>query len=257
MSAVGGGEALEPDVDQLTRVVALDGPAGSGKSTVARATAQALGWRFVDTGATYRAVALQVLRAGVDLTDADAVAAAAAGADVDLDVDPALRQVRLNGEDVSVEIRGPEVTAAVSAVSAVPAVRRQLIALQRRLMGLDGAVVEGRDIAAVVAPRAAVKVYLDASPEVRARRRAAEQVPLASHPASGTAAEPGADVVALVERALEHRDGLDSRTNPLEPTEGALHLDTSELSVEQVVAAIVTLAERAGVAGSAPAQERS
>lgn len=261
MSAVGGGEPRVPDVEHLTRVVALDGPAGSGKSTVARAAAQALGWRFVDTGATYRAVALHVLRAGVDLSDADEVATAAAGADVDLDVDPVRRQVRLNGEDVSAEIRGPAVTAAVSAVSAVPAVRRQLIALQRRLMGLDGAVVEGRDIATVVAPRAAVKVYLDASPEVRARRRAAELAP--ADPDAGTGADqipaavPTEGVLAQVERALEHRDGLDSRTNPLAPTEGAVHLDTSALAIDEVVAIIVDLAHRAGVAHAvAPAPGR-
>lgn len=250
MSAVGGDEPLEPDVEQLTRVVAVDGPAGSGKSTVARATAQALGWRFVDTGATYRAVALHVLRAGVDVSDAEQVATAAAGAEVDLDVDPTHREVRLNGEDVSAEIRGPEVTAVVSAVSAVPAVRRQLISLQRRLMGLDGAVVEGRDIATVVAPRAAVKVYLDASPEVRARRRAAELAP--TEPTAGAVVTspvvPAEAEVARMERSLEHRDGLDSRTNPLEPTEGAVHLDTSDRTVKEVVAIIVDLARRAGAA---------
>lgn len=261
MSAVGGGEPLVPDVEELTRVVALDGPAGSGKSTVARATAQALGWRFVDTGATYRAVALHVLRAGVDVSDASAVARAAATADVDLDVDPGCRQVRLNGEDVSAEIRGPAVTAAVSAVSAVPAVRSQLIALQRRLMGVDGAVVEGRDIATVVAPRAAVKVYLDASPEVRARRRAAELAPAGGGEA-GEGSSPtltagpnralGDGVLEQVERSLERRDDLDSRTNPLQPTEGALHVDTSDKTVEQVVAIIVDLARRSGAAAPLP-----
>jgi cytidylate kinase len=248
-----------PDVAELTRVVALDGPAGSGKSTVARATAQALGWRFVDTGATYRAVTLQVLRSGADLDDPAAVAAAAAQADVELDTEPAERGVRLNGEDVSSEIRGSAVTAAVSGVSAVPAVRQQLIALQRRLMGREGAVVEGRDIATVVAPQAAVKVYLDARPEVRARRRAVELAPVAgvalpdtgSRDAPSETATPGASLlpeeVASVERALLLRDELDSRTNALAATEGAVHLDTSDLTVQQVVAEIVTLAERAGV----------
>jgi cytidylate kinase len=258
-----------PDVADLTRVVAVDGPAGSGKSTVARAAAQALGWRFVDTGATYRAVTLQVLRAGVDLADPAAVAAAAAQADVELDTEPAQRGVRLNGEDVSAEIRGAAVTAAVSGVSAVPAVRRQLVALQRRLMGLDGAVVEGRDIATVVAPQAAVKVYLDARPEVRARRRAVELAPVAPAAPTGTgtgARESGTataeaallpDEVASVEQSLRLRDELDSRTNSLVATEGAVHLDTSDLTVQQVVAEIVTLAERAGVAGARPAPEGS
>jgi cytidylate kinase len=244
-------------VAELTRVVALDGPAGSGKSTVARATARALGWRFVDTGATYRAVTLHVLRAGVDLEDQAAVAAAAEKAVLELETDPARSCVRLDGEDVSAEIRGPAVTAAVSAVSAVPAVRRQLIVLQRRLMGRDGAVVEGRDIATVVAPQAAVKVYLDARPEVRARRRAGEHAPVA---ASSVVGEPGeasgadrlseADVSG-VERSLQLRDELDSRTNALIATEGAVHLDTSELTVEQVVAQIVSMAEQAGVVAPA------
>ena len=266
MPAVGGAEPAVPDVAELTRVVAVDGPAGSGKSTVARATAQALGWRFVDTGATYRAVTLQVLRAGVDLADAEAVAAAAAQAVVELDTEPTQRGVRLNGEDVSAEIRGPAVTAAVSGVSAVPAVRRQLIALQRRLMGLQGAVVEGRDIATVVAPHAAVKVYLDARPEVRARRRAVELVPApgavaaAGEQGSGTTAVPMPPLpedLASVEASLRLRDELDSRTNTLVATEGAVHLDTSDLTVPQVVAEIVALASRAGVVDARPAAEGS
>jgi len=249
VSAVGGAESSVPDVADLTRVVALDGPAGSGKSTVARATAKALGWRFVDTGATYRAVTLQVLRAGVDLDDAQAVAAAAAQAVVELDIDPAERGVRLNDEDVSAEIRGSAVTAAVSAVSAVPAVRQQLIVLQRRLMGLEGAVVEGRDIATVVAPRAAVKVYLDARPEVRARRRAGELAPVAAGEAADGPQVEGlsAEDLDRVKQSIQLRDELDSRTNALAATEGAVHLDTSELTVEQVVARIVLLAEQAGV----------
>ncbi len=235
-----------PEIEDLTRVVALDGPAGSGKSTVARRTAQALGWRFVDTGATYRAVTLQVLRAGVDLQDPQAVAAAARTAQVELDVDPAGKGVLLGGEDVSAEIRGPVVTAAVSTVSAVPAVREQLIRLQRLLMGVEGAVVEGRDISTVVAPRAAVKVYLDASPEVRARRRAAETASadvVATESPASTGAGPATTAPALEEvgSALARRDALDSQTNPLKPSEGAVHLDTSDLTLEQVVAAVVAM----------------
>lgn len=246
MPVVGEGGSTEPDVERLTCVVAVDGPAGSGKSTVARRTAQALGWLFVDTGATYRAVTLHVLRAGVDLVDADAVATAAAAANVELDVDPAGVRVLLDGEDVSAEIRGPAVTAAVSAVSAVPAVRAQLVALQRRLMGTQGAVVEGRDIATVVAPQAAVKVYLDASPEVRAQRRAGELGP-AGGQAMTAGDEPAGAGLTLVEAALTLRDALDSKTNRLAPSEGAVHLDTSHLTIEEVVAALVELVRAAGL----------
>jgi len=215
------------------RVVALDGPAGSGKSTVARLVAARLGWRFVDTGATYRAVTLAVLRSGVALTDVDGIARVATGARVELATDPDQGAVRLDGIDVSREIRERDVTDAVSAVSAVPEVRRHLLVLQREALGQDGAVAEGRDISTVVAPDAAVKVYLDARPEVRARRRAGE-------------------VASVDERQvavdLARRDGLDARTNPLSASEGAVHVDTSDLSLEQVVDAIVGLARQAGMA---------
>lgn len=274
--------ALSPSAEDLTEVVALDGPAGSGKSTVARLVAHALGWRFVDTGATYRAVTLAVLRAGVDLTDHDAVAAVAAAAEVVLGVDPDVPAVLLGGEDVTGEIRGPAVTAAVSAVSAVPAVRAVLVDLQRRAIGGGRAVVEGRDIATVVAPRAAVKVYLDARPEVRARRRArdthagvspsaavaatadtpAEPAPLAPRQDLGGDApptEPSGPAVQTpsttghhhlehqVLRSLERRDALDSQTNALRASDGAVHLDTSDLTLDEVVAVIVGWVRAAGL----------
>ena len=246
-----------PGVAELTRVVALDGPAGSGKSTVARRTAQALGWRFVDTGATYRAVTLAVLRSGVPLEDEAAVAAVARAARVRLGVDPSSMLVELDGVDVSSEIRGPAVTAAVSAVSAVPAVRAWLVLLQRRLMGTAGAVVEGRDIATVVAPNAGLKIYLDAREEVRARRRAADShhgvaiEQLADRAgASGRQAAPDAAAavpLSVVQRDLRRRDALDSQTNRLEVSEGAVHLDTSDLSLDEVVGAVVDLARTAGL----------
>lgn len=233
-----------PAPDGPTRVVALDGPAGSGKSTVARQTALALGWRFVDTGATYRAATLAALRAGVT-GDPDAVARVAQAADISLSTDPRESWVRLDGEDVTTQIRSEEVTAAVSAVSAVPAVRRHLIEVQRAAMGDRGAVVEGRDIATVVAPRAAVKVYLDASPEERARRRAGETAAVARDE------DPGA-LHRAVEAALRQRDALDSKTNRLQASDGAVHLDTTELSLHQVVEAVVELARAAGLAADAP-----
>jgi cytidylate kinase len=275
MTGAGEGQGRVPDVAELTRVVALDGPAGSGKSTVARRTAQALGWRFVDTGATYRAVTLQVLRAGVDLRDAVGVTAAAAAAQLVLDVDPWSTRVELDGEDVSAEIRGPAVTAAVSAVSAVPGVRQHLILLQRQLMGTDGAVVEGRDIATVVAPLARVKVYLDAREEVRALRRARDKdagIPATAQgsaprgtlsgparqagggiPSAGRASAPvpsttaGRVAVEDVQADLRRRDELDSQTNKLEVSEGAIHLDTSDLTLDEVVAAVVSLVKGAGL----------
>jgi len=243
--ASNGSGPAAPHPDELTRVIAVDGPAGSGKSTVARLAAQALGWRFVDTGATYRAATLKVLRAGLDPDQhgtPEAITAVVAAADIELDVDPAAPAVRLDGEDVSAEIRGPAVTSAVSAVSAVREVRALLVELQRAAMGTRGAVVEGRDIATVVAPRAGVKVYLDARPEVRAQRRAAERAPHEPHPASSVG------LLAEVQAALEHRDALDSQTNRLQASDGAVHIDTSELTLPEVVAEVIALAEAAGLA---------
>ena len=238
-----------PTVDQLTRVIALDGPAGSGKTTVAREVARALGWRFVDTGATYRALTLAALRAGADVDDPAAVFAAAQTATIELSTDPADSWVLLDGTDVTVEIRSARVTEQVSAVSAVPAVRILLISLQRTLMGTAGAVVEGRDIASVVAPKAAVKVYLDASPEERARRRAGEQALPRRDPAS-PGSEHSPALQEAVATALRVRDAKDNQTNRLQASEGALHLDTTHLSLPEVVEAIVALAAAAGLADS-------
>lgn len=226
------------------RAVALDGPSGSGKSTVARGVARALGWRYVDTGATYRAVTLAVLRAGADPADADAVLAVAARTAVELTTDPDRPAVLLDGADVTAEVRGPAVTAAVSAVSAVPEVRRRLVALQRELAGTGGAVVEGRDIAAVVLPAAAVKVYLDAAPEERARRRAAD----------GDAGVPTAASTEVLQQAvaadLARRDALDSgrTTSPLAVADGAVVLDSSGQSADAVVAQVLELVRSAGLA---------
>jgi cytidylate kinase len=240
-----------PSPEELVRVVALDGPAGSGKSSVSRAVAKELGWRFVDTGATYRAVTLAVLRQGVDLDDAEGVAKVARQVRLELGPDPDIPLVLLDGEDVTTLIRSPEVTGAVSAVSAVPAVRELLVRWQRALVGRDGAVVEGRDISTVVAPHAAVKVYLDARPEVRAQRRAAEL------PGAGTAAA-GSDAVApaaatslhdQVQAALAARDAQDHKTNRLEPSDGAVHLETSDLSFAEVVAEVVALVHEAHLLG--------
>jgi cytidylate kinase len=222
-----------------SRVIALDGPSGSGKSTVARGVARALGLPYVDTGAMYRAATLAVLRAGVAPTDAEAVARVVAAARITLSSDPDAPCVLLDGADVTAEIRGPEVTATVSAVSAVPAVRRQMVA-QQRALAAAGAVVEGRDIGTAVAPDAAVKVFLDADPDVRARRRAGD------HDA-GVRTE-GGDVVRAVAVDLARRDRLDSTraASPLQAASDAVHLDSSALSADEVIARVLELAVAAG-----------
>ncbi len=230
------------------QVIALDGPSGSGKSTVAREVARALDWRYVDTGATYRAATVAVLRAGTELADQEAVAGVVARADIDLSTDPLAVAVRLDGEDVSELVRGPEVTAAVSAVSAVPAVRTHLVALQRRLAGQSGAVLEGRDIGTAVFPDAPVKVFLDATAAVRASRRAGDRD-------AGVAV--GGSAVATVDDVqadLARRDRLDSSrtTSPLRAADDAVHLDSSALDAAQVVERVLELARDAGLSAAAP-----
>lgn len=224
-------------------VVALDGPSGSGKSTAAKGVARALGWRYVDTGATYRAAALAVLRSSTDLADPVAVAAQVAGVlerdELRLSTDPDAPTVRLGDEDVSGAIRSPEVTAAVSAVSAVPEVRAGLVVLQRRLMGTGGAVAEGRDIGSVVAPEAAIKVYLDADQAVRAQRRAAE--------AEAGVRAAGTDRVGAVATDLARRDRLDSTVNALRAVDGAVHVDATDLTAQEVVDVVLRLAADAGL----------
>lgn len=220
-------------------VVAIDGPAGTGKSSVSRGLARALGARYLDTGAMYRIVTLGVLRSGVPLDDPAAIAAV----EVPLSVgyDPDEDRAYLGDEDVSAEIRGDRVTGAVSAVSAVPEVRTRLVALQRELAaGAGNVVVEGRDIGTVVLPGADVKIFLTASAETRARRRNDQNV------AAG-AADDYEGVLADVRR----RDHLDSTraTSPLRAAEDALVVDTSEMTQHEVVAHLLDLVhESSGVA---------
>ncbi|MCW2777853.1 MAG: cmk [Frankiales bacterium] len=229
--------------DDVVRVVTLDGPAGSGKSTVARAVARALGLAYVDSGATYRAVTLAVLRAGVALDDVDRVREVALAADVALVTDADAPRVLLDGEDVTAEVRGPEVTAAVSAVSAVPEVRARLVQVQRRAM-VVGSVAEGRDVGTAVAPSAVVKVFLDADPQVRAARRAGD--------ADAGVRSTGPDLVGAVAADLARRDALDSgrAASPTRAADDAVHLDSSALSVDEVVARVLALAAAAGLAPS-------
>jgi cytidylate kinase len=213
-------------------VISLDGPSGTGKSTVARRLAITLGARYLDTGAMYRAATVAALRSGVDLADRVAITRIVEAAKIEISTDPDRVSIRLDGESVDEEIRSAETTAAVSAVSAVPAVRAILVAAQRELIADGGIVVEGRDIGSVVWPTARPKVYLTAGAEARARRRAGEL---------------GADVSAVAED-IARRDNLDSSraASPLVRPADAIELDTTDLDIDQVVARLADLAASAG-----------
>lgn len=217
-------------------LLAVDGPSGTGKSTTCRALAKQLNAKYVDTGAMYRVATLAVLRAGVDPAQTDAVIAATADLPLTVSDDPDSTKVLLGGVDVSDEIRGPEVTRNVSAVSAIPQVRENLVALQRRLAkDAHRAVVEGRDIGTVVLADAPAKAYLTASAEVRAQRRYDQDI------AAGREADYET-VLADVQR----RDELDStrETSPLTPAEDAVVIDTSDMTRAEVLDALIQLIER-------------
>ncbi|MFF5257690.1 (d)CMP kinase [Actinomadura viridis] len=214
-------------------VIAMDGPSGSGKSSASKGVARALGLRYLDTGAMYRAMTWWMLREGVPVEDAGAVAARAAEPVIESGTDPDAPTITVDGIDVSGPIRTREVTNAVSAVSSVPAVRERLVALQREIIGTGGIVVEGRDIGTVVAPGASVKVYLTASEEARAARRAKD-----------LAADPDASV-SRTQAEQARRDRLDStRTaSPLARAGDAEEIDSTELTLGEVVEAVVRLAK--------------
>jgi CMP/dCMP kinase len=214
-------------------VVALDGPSGTGKSTVARRLAVRLGARYLDTGAMYRAATVAVLDAGVDLDDAEGIARAVAAADIEVGTSAEEEVVRVDGVDVAVRIRGTEVTRAVSPVSAVPAVRRLLVERQRALVAAaDAVVVEGRDIGTVVLPQATLKIYLTAAPEVRAERRAGQLG--VTDPAR----------IAQIAADLRRRDEYDSSRadSPLRPAADAFVVDSTGLDRAAVVERVLDLA---------------
>lgn len=214
-------------------VVAIDGPSGSGKSSTSRGVASRLGLRYLDTGAMFRGMTWWMLREGVDVHDAAAVAARAGEPEILSGTDPRGPGIAVDGVDVSVAIRTDEVTSAVSPVSVVPEVRARLLELQRAVIGAGGIVVEGRDIGSVVAPYAQVKVYLTADPGARAERRAAE--------------EGGSDLDAT-RASLLSRDRIDSgrATAPLVMADGAVHLDTTPYTLDEVVDQVVSLVEAVG-----------
>jgi cytidylate kinase len=222
-------------VEAGSTVIAIDGPAGSGKSTVARTVAERLGLPFLDTGAMYRGVAFAALRRGVDPEDAEPVARIARN--VEMKVEAGV--VTVDGVDATIEIRGPEVTRAVSAVAANAAVRAELVARQRRwATERGGGVVEGRDIGTVVFPRARLKVYLTASHEARAQRRAKEANDLSYE-----------NVAADIAR----RDQADTSraADPLQAAEDAVVLDTTGLSIDDVVTQVLGhLGDRPGEDGT-------
>lgn len=210
-------------------VVAMDGPSGSGKSSTARGVARRLGLRYLDTGAMYRAMTWWMLQHGVDVDDSDTVAAHAEDPVLASGTDPDAPTITVDGTDVSGPIRSAAVTTAVSAVSAVPAIRARLLKDQREIIGDGGIVVEGRDIGTVVAPEAEVKVFLTADPQARATRRTAEL-------------GDGTDVTAT-QADLLRRDRLDSGrvTAPLVMADDAHHIDSTPFTLEEVVEQVVAL----------------
>jgi cytidylate kinase len=205
-------------------IIAIDGPSGAGKGTIARAVARRLGFHHVDTGAMYRALAWKALRAGIELTDDAAVSALAERAQFDVSDG----RVSIDGHDIVHAIRTPEMDAAASVVARQPGVRRVLVERQRALAARGGSVMEGRDIGTVIFPDAHVKVYLDASPEERARRRA-------SDPAHASGKGPTA--IQEVATALAERDRLDSTraASPLKIAEDAVVIDTTAMSIDAAV----------------------
>ena len=214
-------------------IIAIDGPSGSGKSSVSRAVATQLGLDYLDTGSMYRAMTWFIQDLGIDLADAGAIGQAAKAEVIEPSIDPSEPGIRVSGRDVSVEIRGPEVTQGVSAVSAVPAVRELMVNLQREIAANSqtGIVVEGRDICAVVLPQAPVRLFITADPQARANRRAKEN---------------GAEVSSTKDD-LEKRDLADStRTvSPLEIAPGARVIDTTYMELSEVIAQVVDLARAA------------
>jgi CMP/dCMP kinase len=211
-------------------VIAIDGPAGAGKSSVARAVAEELGFTYLDSGAMYRCVALAAIEAGLDLDDDEALGALASELEIELDG----RRVLLGERDVSAAIRDPRVTAAASQVSVHPQVREAMVARQRQLIAAADYVAEGRDIGTVVSPEAPLKVFLTASDEERARRRAAQT---------------GEDFESVLD-AQRRRDARDSEREhgALRAASDAVELDTTGLGLEEVVGRVVGRARERGLA---------
>lgn len=211
------------------QIVAIDGPAGSGKSTVARLAAEKLGFLYLDTGAMYRAATWKAMRSGADFEDSEALAASAAGTDIRFGGG----RVFVDGEDVTEKLRSPEVTGSVYRLADVQGVRDAMVLLQRKLGAEGGIVAEGRDIGTIVFPGAEIKIYLDASVSERAQRRWREL----EKKGLGVSLEE-------VEREITERDWRDKNRKiaPLKAAEGAVVLDTTDMTVEEVVGAVTGIA---------------
>lgn len=219
-------------MNQDVIAVAIDGPAGAGKSTIARAAAAQLGFVYVDTGALYRTIGLAVCRRGIDGTDVPGILATLPEIQVGLTYQDGAQHVLLDGEDVSDAIRTPQISTYASQVSSVPEVRAYLLDLQRDLARRQSVIMDGRDIGTVILPDAKVKIFLTASPEKRAARRCAEL-----H-------EKGQDVtVEGILADMERRDALDASraAAPLKQAEDAVLVDTSDLTLEQSIEAVLTV----------------
>jgi cytidylate kinase len=221
-------------------IIAIDGPAGAGKSTVARAVASRIGAGYLDTGAMYRALTVVALRQGLDVRDGAALAALASDTRIDLErIGDGGLVVRVDGEDVTDAIRAAEVTDGVSAVAAHGAVRERMVARQREILSAGGWVADGRDLGTTVVPGAEVKVFLTATLDARAARRAVDLGPGAA--------------LAEVREAVKMRDQLDSTRaqSPLRQADDAHVIDSTDMTAEEVVDAVVALAESARTAPGA------
>lgn len=213
-------------------IIAIDGPAGAGKSTVAKGVAERLGYLYIDTGAMYRAVAWKALESDVPISNHKAVVRLALNTDVSLSMVDGEQHVFADGEDVTQAIRTPEATRASSPVSAIPGVRKRLVELQRNMAAEGGVVMEGRDIGTVVFPNAEVKIFLTASADERARRRVEQMKEM------GIEAEHAKIAAEMRERDLRDSSRADA---PLVQAIDAILLDTDGMSIEQVIDAIVAI----------------
>lgn len=218
----------------MKKVIAIDGPAGAGKSTIAKAIAEKLGYTYIDTGAMYRAVALAAIRGGVAEDDAARLTEIAAVADIDMRVEGGVNRIFLDGGDVTEEVRKPEVGAMASPVSAIAGVREHLVAAQRKLAGRGQVVMDGRDIGTVVLPDADCKIFLTADLTERVERRYAELMAKGQE----TTREAVRDDISTRDYRDSHREN-----SPLKQAEDAVLLDSTGLSIDEVLARVLELAE--------------